>query len=443
MSIPIYDDVQLNGILKIESTDATEVPLQTPSASVGALYIKQLRSNEFPSLQEASARVWGDIASGLICYNTTGDTMTHPDSNPMSPYHMLNMSNTKSTGLAQLAITTKGRRYVYYRAQHAKETDSSWCTWRQLIDDSGGQTIKGSLTVNGSLTVEGSLNSKAYTVTNKQFSLNNGASIYADSITNVNLNITNLLLIKANGQSMIQADITNKIITINSNTNFKNTVSINGIPLIPSYMGLTGCESLGSGVDLNSYKTPGTWTQSANANVTIAGNYPIKSAGLLQTYSILTANASNASWGQDNTGIMQQYRPHNSYIYYQRYKNNAWGDNPDLKWMPWHMFAPMTKPAHKIHFDYKSKGEDSTMPELQIGESVFVFVYRSSKGTGNTRLWTHANNRSSKFTGWLIRTWSTSKQFNNEAFDSNPNDAYYTVSQGDAHWLMALLMRTA
>lgn len=91
---------------------------------------------------------------------------------------------------------------------------------------------------------------------------------------------------------------------------------VNGIP----YRG-----ALPTDADLNSYTGTkyGFWYQGANANTSLAQNYPVVSAGSLVVYQNGATNAD---------GCTQEYRPYSSNIVYRRWYNSVGGA---WRWSAW------------------------------------------------------------------------------------------------------------
>lgn len=203
---------------------------------------------------------WKTIPSQSLVYTATTNEIDQPDNKP--GYNVLHIngygSNSVTTAITQIAGRAAGR--LYYRngnvtGWYGSSTDL-YNSWRELIDDSGGQVINGSLQLVGALNIS---------------------------------NWNGIKLIDNNGGYTLQQSAL-----------------------------LTYGDAAYSG-DLNS-AFAGTYSQGTSANCTLEKHYPLKTAGLCHVIHSISSSPSSSTSSTNNKGVTQIYYPHTGSGFFTRSK---------------------------------------------------------------------------------------------------------------------------
>lgn len=167
MSIPFYGDVELNNNLSVKGNVVGSLTI-TDTTITQYLQIRKPRTNigqkQYPGLTDhpgSSAIIgWNRVPSGLFVYtNVDGDTDQNKISFINKPgganwFNMLHVNGCGpdtlgDAGIMQIAGDFAGRLFFRNGNHHGWYSESNPTNggWRELIDSSGGQTIRGSLTL--------------------------------------------------------------------------------------------------------------------------------------------------------------------------------------------------------------------------------------------------------------------------------------------------------
>lgn len=346
----------------------------------------QVAQGEEAQIDTPLVKAWGKVDTQYIVYTSTPDNLDAPDTT--HPYNVLHLNGLGSTAsssiITQIAGVSTGR--LYYRNGNQVgwygTTQSSDNSWRELIDNNGGQSIEGSLEVD--------------TLKFDQIQSDNSlSSIQLDGFA-----LCDFILSGCGGSGL-----------------------------------LSGANENGSkDKNINTYTKPGTYLMNV-ARGTISKGYPLEGAcGLLMVIAPLSSTPSYSNY------VRQYFMTPFSYKTFVRYTQSG-----QSGWSTWQLIQD-SKPTRHVVDQHISADAFLKMDTMAIGEDIEVdLIYAGDDGTDTVSLYWGTNKSAvgGKWSGWYANTYDSSTTVRTYINNAALPTTGFTWSKGATQCVKAHLWRTA